>query len=358
MQIERLRLRGFRCYEDAEATFSPGLTAVVGANGAGKTSLLEAVHFALAGYSPRTAAETRCIRDGAGFFRIEAAATSGGREHVTTVALAAGEPRRVTLDGKPVRSLTDLARMFDCLVFLPERLAVVQRAPAVRRAYLDRAAVRADPGHARETAAYGRALAQRNAALRRVRAGVGPAASLDAWDERLAIHGAAVIAGRRRLCEQLADPFAEVLQALGGRAGATLRYAPRVGADDLARALADRRGRDVERAATGTGPHLDDVALDEGGRELRAFGSQGEQRTAVLALLLAEARLVAARLGEPPVLLLDDVFSELDAARRRRLIAVVREIGQAIVTTTERAHLPAPPDAVATIEAGAITLSA
>ena len=167
MRIEHLRLRGFRCYAAAEATFAPGLTAVVGANGAGKTSLLEAVHFALAGYSPRTSSEARCIRQGDAFFRLEARAVSGGRERLTTAALQAGAPRRLALDAKPVRSVAAFAGAFDCLVFLPERLAVVQRAPAVRRAYLDRAVVRADPTHARETAAYGRALAQRNAALRR-----------------------------------------------------------------------------------------------------------------------------------------------------------------------------------------------
>ncbi len=209
----------------------------------------------------------------------------------------------------------------------------------------------ATPPRSRPT---GRALAQRNALLRRIRAGVADAAGLDVWDEQLADQGAALIAARARLCTRLAAPFAAHLEALGGRAGAILEYRPRVAADDLAAALAERRERDITRAATSAGPHLDDVVLHEQARELRSFGSQGEQRTAVLALLLAEATLVTELRGEPPVLLLDDVLSELDVERRARLQQAVRGIGQAIVTTTEAAHLPEPADRVLVVGRGAI----
>jgi DNA replication and repair protein RecF len=354
MRVERIELTGFRCYETAAASFADGITAVVGPNGAGKTSLLEAVHLVLCGYSPRTTVESRCVRDGAPFLRVAATAHDAEGRHEVSVALAPGEPRRIRLDGRSLRSRDQLTGKFECLVFLPERLAVVQRAPAVRRAYLDRAVVRAEPGHAATVAAYGHALAQRNALLRRIRAGAADAAGLDPWDEQLVAHGTALIAARARLCARLAAPFAAQLEALGGRHGATLVYRPRVPAEELAAAVAERRARDITRAATSTGPHLDDVVLHEHARELRAFGSQGEQRTAVLALLLAEATLVTELRGEPPVLLLDDVLSELDLDRRARLQRAVRGIGQAIVTTTEAAHLPEPADRVLTVGAGAI----
>ena len=356
MRVERIDLAGFRCYEAATASFAAGVTAVVGPNGAGKTSLLEAVHLALCGYSPRTTVEARCVREGSPFLRLEAVVADGERRHDVSLALAPGEPRRIRLDGRSLRSRDELAGQFECLVFLPERLAVVQRAPAVRRAYLDRAVVRAEPGHAATVLAYGHALAHRNALLRRIRAGAAAADALDPWDEQLALHGAALIAGRDRLCARLAGPFAEHLELLGGRSGAALVYRPRVPAGELATAIAERRSRDVTRAATGTGPHLDDIVLHEHSREVRAFGSQGEQRTAVLALLLAEATLITELRAAPPVLLLDDVLSELDADRRARLIRAVRSVGQAIVTTTEAAHLPEPADRILAVGRGRITL--
>ena len=356
MRVERIDLAGFRCYETAAASFAEGVTAVVGPNGAGKTSLLEAVHMALCGYSPRTAAEARCVREGSPFLRLEAVAVGDGQRHDISLALAPGEPRRIRVDGRTLRSRDELTGRFECLVFLPERLAVVQRAPAVRRAYLDRAVVRAEPGHAAAVLAYGRALAQRNALLRRIRAGGAAPDALDPWDEQLAAHGAEVIAGRARLCARLAGPFAEHLEVLGGRGGAALSYRPRVPAEELATTIAERRSRDIARAATGVGPHLDDIVLHEQSRELRAFGSQGEQRTAVLALLLAEASLITELRGAPPVLLLDDVLSELDADRRARLVRAVRTVGQALVTTTEAAHLPEPADRILVVGGGGITL--
>ena len=358
MRVERIELTGFRCYETAAATFADGITAVVGPNGAGKTSLLEAVHLALCGYSPRTTVESRCVRDGAPFLRVAATAHDAEGRHDVSLALAPGEPRRIRLDGRSLRSRDQLTGRFECLVFLPERLAVVQRAPAVRRAYLDRAVVRAQPAHAATVAAYGHALAQRNALLRRIRAGAADASALDPWDEQLVTHGTDLIAARAALCARLATPFAAHLEALGGQQGATLSYRPRVAPEHLAAAVAERRARDITRAATSTGPHLDDVVLQEHARELRAFGSQGEQRTAVLALLLAEATLVTELRGEPPVLLLDDVLSELDVDRRARLQRAVRGLGQAIVTTTEAAHLPEPADRVLTVGGGAILADA
>ncbi len=338
MRVDRLRAVSFRCYESLDAALAPGTTLVVGPNGAGKTSLLEALHVALQGSSPRTSSDTRCIRAGAAFLRVAAAGEQAGRPASTSVASAPGEPRRITIDGAPARSAESLLERWACVVFLPERLDVVKRAPALRRAYVDRAVARLWPAFARTAAVYASALEQRTALLRRIRAGHAAPPALDPWDEQLAQAGAVVNAARRRFCERSEPLFRERLGQLGGRGGdAALSYrsdwpdSPQ----GLLAALAERRPRDLERLTTSAGPHLDDVELREQGRELRAFGSQGEQRTAVLALLLAEAALLAETRGAPPVLLLDDVLSELDAARRARLLELLPAHGQAIVTATE-----------------------
>jgi DNA replication and repair protein RecF len=338
VRVDRLRAVSFRCYESLDAELGAGTTLVAGPNGAGKTSLLEALHVALQGSSPRTSSDARCIRAGAEFLRVEAAGEQGGRPARTSVAIARGEPRRITVDGAPVRSAEALLERWACIVFLPERLDVVKRAPALRRAYVDRAVARLWPAFAHTAAVYASALEQRTALLRRIRAGHARAEALDPWDEQLAQAGAVVIAARRRFCTRSEPLFRERLGQLGGRpeeAGLAYRSEWPDSADGLRAALAERRPRDLERLTTSAGPHLDDVELREQGRELRAFGSQGEQRTAVLALLLAEAALLAETRGEPPVLLLDDVLSELDPGRRERLLALLPAHGQAIVTATE-----------------------
>jgi DNA replication and repair protein RecF len=355
VRVDRVRLQSFRCYARAEAALAPGVTAVIGPNGAGKTSLIEGVHVACQGYSPRTGSERQCIRDGDPFARVEVEGETRGAAHGFAAVLSRDAARRLTIDGRALRSRQALDEWWACLVFLPDRLAVVKRAPAVRRAYVDRAASRFDPLHAAAGTSYAAALQQRNALLRRIRAGVASPDSLDAWDRQLAEHGADLVRGRRALVERLGPLFEERLEQLGG-GGAVLEYRPRVDGDAaaLSEALADRRSRDIERALTGAGPHLDDVVLLEQARDLRSHGSQGEQRTAVLALLLAEAAALREARGEPPVLLLDDVLSELDRDRRVRLLAAVREHGQAVVTTTDDAQLPASPDAVLRITAGVI----
>jgi DNA replication and repair protein RecF len=354
VRVDRLRAVSFRCYAELDTELAAGTTLVAGPNGAGKTSLLEALHVALLGTSPRTSTDVRCIREGDPFLRVEATGEQGGRAATTSVAIAPGQPRRITIDGAAARSASELAERWACVVFLPEQLDVVKRAPALRRAYVDRAVARLWPAYERTAGVYGSALEQRVAVLRRIRAGHAGVDALDPWDAQLAQAGAVVVAARRRFCERAAPLFRERLGALGGRPeDASLRYRtewPET-ADGLLAELTARRPRDLERGTTSAGPHLDDVDLREQGRELRAFGSQGEQRTAVLALLLAEAALLRETRGEAPVLLLDDVLSELDARRRAALLALLPEHGQAVVTAADAEGVPGP-DLVLRVEAG------
>jgi DNA replication and repair protein RecF len=190
--------------------------------------------------------------------------------------------------------------------------------------------------------AYTRALAQRNALIARVRAGAASADQLDTWDAELARHGIALMADRAATIELVAPSFAARAEELGLPEKAGLRYTPRSragDADGLRAELAERRGSDLDRGFTTHGPHRDDLALVHGGRALRTLGSQGQQRLGLLALLFGERDALAAR-GTPPLMLLDDVMSELDAARRERLSDLVRADGQALITTTDADHVP------------------
>jgi len=233
------------------------------------------------------------------------------------------------------------------LVFTPDRLAVVKGGPAARRAYFDRAVGRLYPGRAQLAADYGAAIAQRNAALRRAALGLSARETIAPWTEQVAAIGAALVEARRQVLEALGPGFAERLGELG-LAGGRLDY--RGGAATVAQ-LEARLDRDLDRGTTGIGPHLDDVLLAARDRDLRGFGSQGEQRLAVLALLLAEAELLAAA-GPPPLLLLDDVLSELDPGRRRTLAARIGAMGQTVITATSAAALPVEPDQLVEVVPG------
>jgi DNA replication and repair protein RecF len=310
---------------------------VVGANGAGKTNLLEAIHVGTQGFSPRTRAEPRLVRFGEPAARVTLAGAEAGAPVETEVTIAPGEGKQLRLNGAPLDSAEELRTRLTALAFVPDRLAVVKGGPAVRRAYVDRMLGRVTPSLASLPGEYGRALAQRNEALRRVRAGVSSRTAVEPWTEQVAALGTALDAARADLAAELAPAFAAAAASLG-LPDATLGYEhrPLTSADFEA-----RFERDSERGTTGLGPHLRDFEIRGDGRDLRGFGSQGEQRTAVLALLLAEAALLAERRGAPPLLLLDDVLSELDAGRRRALLAGLPAGGQTLVSATSVEALPA-----------------
>ena len=356
MRVVAVRGTQFRCYERLELELPSGLVGLVGPNGAGKTALIEMIHFGCLGYSPRTSNESRVVRFGADFTRVETDVRLAQGDASIELGYRPGEPKRVTVDGAAERSIERLLGRFPVLVFTPDRLRLVQGAPALRRAYIDRSLARLWPSLAASSSEYARGLAQRNHLLRRVRAGASPQDALEPWDQLLGEAGGALSAARARLCSRLARPFAERLVELGGSPGERpLRYLPNVPEHErLADLLAARRSKDVERAVTGAGPHLDDVGLFEVDRDLRQFGSQGEQRRALLALILAEADVLTEERDEPPLLLLDDVTGELDAERRGLLLRAVAAFDQAIVTTTDRADLSGHPATILSVESGKV----
>jgi DNA replication and repair protein RecF len=339
--VDRLRLRDFRSYEAAEAALAERLTVVHGANGAGKTNLLEGLYFGCTGRSCRTTNEREVVRFGAAAARVEVAGHDRDGPHELSVGFQPGEAKRFKVDGAPVERLVDAPARPLVSVFLPDRLELVKGPPALRRAHLDQVVAALWPTRAATRRAYGQALAQRNALLARVRAG-GPRSSLATWDLELARHGIALRDDRAGAIALLTERFVAAAEELGLSGEPELRYRPRsraATAEELAAELAERLDSDLERGFTGHGPHRDDLALLRDGRELRIYGSQGEQRLALLALLLAERAALEDERGDPPLLLLDDVMSELDATRRQRLVERLHS-GQSVITTTDLAHVP------------------
>jgi DNA replication and repair protein RecF len=344
MRILTLTLRDFRCYDSAEVALGERITVVWGPNGAGKTNLLEALYFGCTGRSCRTTNEREILRFGAATTRVVVNLRTSDGTHALAVGFEPGQPKRMSVDGAPVERLLDVAERPLVSVFMPDRLELVKGAPGVRRAHLDQVVAALWPTRTVARRAYANALAQRNALLTRIRAGRGGRDTLTAWDRQLAGHGIALMNDRAEAVRAAATPFARYAEELGLSGDATIEYRPRSKAstaEELAQELAARVDGDLERGFTGHGPHRDDLLLARVGRELRSYGSQGQQRLALLALLLAEREVIAAVRPYPPVMLLDDVMSELDHDRRRALVEVLRaSAGQAIITTTDVEHVP------------------
>ena len=324
---------------------------MTGANGAGKTNLLESLHLGTQGFSPRTRSDTQLIRQGAEAARVELTGHRGTVPVSVSVSLSGNEPKRARLDGAVLRSAEQLRGELATLVFTPDRLVVVKGGPAARRAYIDRSLGRLYPARAHISLDYAAAVGQRNAALRRVAMGVSHRDALAPWTAQVADLGTMLTAARRDVIELLQPGFAERASELGVT-GAFLGYEAEPPTIAL---LEDRLERDIERGITGMGPHLDEIAIRSTDRDLRIYGSQGEQRLAVLALLLAEAELITLRRRVPPLLLLDDALSELDESRRRILSERIGAMGQTIVTATGPEALPLAPAQLLCVTPGRVT---
>ena len=343
MHVTALHAAGFRNLAHGPIGFDPGITLLWGPNGAGKSNVLEALCLALGGHSPRTRREREAIAFGEDVARCEVeVAEEGGTTRYLWSLSRFGERRRQA-GGHPIG---ERERVRPPLAYFhPDRLDLVKGPPATRRGYLDRASDLRWPARAAVRRAYAQALAQRNALLARVRAGAAHEEALDTWDRRLAEAGVELIECRSQTLAALSGPFAQAAIELGLPEPVEVAYRPRTEATEpegLEAELRERRSTDTERGYTAHGPHLDDVAIAAAGRPLRRYGSQGQQRLAVVALLLAERSLAAERPAPVALMLLDDLMSELDPDRRESLASrLAAGGGQAIVTATEPDHLPA-----------------
>ena len=333
----------FRNYERLAVDLDPGLNVACGPNGAGKTNLLEALYFGCSGRSCRTSDDRQVVRFGAPATHVAVDVDADDGAHRLEVGFERGADRRQKVDGASVERLTDSPVRPLMGVFLPDRLELVKGPPAGRRTHLDQVVAALWPARDETRVAYGRALAQRNALISRIRAEVSGPELLDPWDVELARLGVELMADRAQAAEMLSPAFVARADELGLAGDAELAYRPRSRAADAA-ALRDEltqaRDADLKRGYSGHGPHRDELALQHDGRALRAYGSQGQQRLALLALLFAERDVVLEQRGRAPLMLLDDVMSELDERRRGKLVELLHAEGQTLITATEPAHVP------------------
>ena len=344
MLVTRLNAGPFRSLERLELQLPAGVTSLVGPNGAGKTNTLEALYFALTGRSFRTADRRELIPHGTDLARAEVEVeTTEGAHHELFAAVSRAEGRRHLLDESPVEPAVAARHRPRVAVFSPDLLTLVKGPPAERRAHLDGLIGARWPSRADLRKRFGQALAQRNALVSRVAAGRNPPADLDPWDATVAAAMAPLISARAEVASELAGPFAQAAEELGLPGRAEFSYAPRAegAVEEIRAGLAERRDADIRLGRTSWGAHLDDFKLGLDGKALRRYGSQGQQRIALLALLSAERELLLRSTGSVPLLLLDDVMSELDPARRDRLVEHLGTAGQTLITAADREALPA-----------------
>jgi DNA replication and repair protein RecF len=317
----------------------------IGANGQGKTNLLEAVAMLALSSSPRARREVELVGPVAPGARIEAEIESG----IKTIELAItlnveGDRahRTIEVDGIRRRAV-DLPGHFRITLFWPDDLGLVKAGPELRRRFLNQMLVQVEPGYARALAGLRRVLEQRNSLLKQIASGAGGEEVLEVWNEELVKVSAEIAGARSRAVQELQPVAARCHSEIG--AGERLEIHYEGPPENLAVAVNKSLADDIRRGSTTVGPHRDDLRVLLDGQEARSYGSQGQQRTAVVSLKLAEAALIEARTGERPVLLLDDVLSELDGERRAALLKRVADRGQVIITSVEAG--PFPPDLIA-----------
>lgn len=346
MRFTSLRLNQFRNYASLELSPHPGITVLYGPNGSGKTNLLEAMHLLSLGRSHRTSADREMIAAGANVALVHGQTSRLDGSHEVEVRLYPLEKpkKRVLLYGKPAQRIGDLMGHATAVMFSPEDIRIVRDGPVARRRFLDMQLSQIRPSYLRALKTYLGVLDRRNALLKQNKLfGVNDFSNqLAAWDEQLAAACVPIVNTRRWFLEELSHGAAAQYAAISENPDEPfeLRYAgPLCRTDTPYRAmlagLERTRGEDMQRMFTAFGPHRDDMSLLLCGRELRAFGSQGQLRTAVLSMKLAEIRLIESEMGEPPALLLDDVFSELDVRRRSALLKSTEGV-QTLLTCTDR----------------------
>ena len=363
MQIQNLSLTHFRNYREQEVAFGPGLNLLSGHNGHGKTNLLEAIHYGCLAHSQRTRKDRELIAWDQGAFVLRLEGRIGEREHAQSVEYAESGSKRVKVNGSESRRLSDLLGHFSVVSFSPEDLDLIRSGPQARRRFLDILLCQSSLDYLDTLRCYNQALKQRNSLLKQMDAPRFGEEELGAYDAPLAEYGAGIILHRRRLLAELAPLAADRYRAIGDpreELGIALTGCVSEAGDretvreDFLRKLASNRRLDRDTGTTMAGPHREDLLFLMAGKAVREFGSQGQKRSVALSLKLASARLLQEKNGHPPILLLDDVFAELDEARRVKIGALVRGGGQVFIANPRRADLPFEAERVITLERGSV----
>lgn len=357
MRLDRVWLTDLRSYPSAQIELAPSLTVLLGDNGQGKTNILEAMAWLATMSSFRGAPTEALIRQGAQRAVIRAEGEREGRTILIEAELAATGRNRVLINRQPLKRARDLLGVLRVTVFAPDDLELVKGGPSERRRYLDDALVASHPRYDALRSEVDKILKQRNALLKNAGGRLDESASftLDVWDAKLAEAGGALAAARQDLLERLAPVLSRTYDAVAhGAADVVATYVAEWASAGLAEALAASRRDDVRRGVSTVGPHRDDVDLRIGGMPARTHASQGEQRSLALALRLAAHHVITDVTGSAPILLLDDVFSELDPDRSDALLANLPS-GQTVLTSASGLPPKADPERVLRIADGRIT---
>ena len=328
MRITRLELDHFRNHRHTAVTLAPGVNLLVGPNAQGKTNLLEAIYLACVGRGWRTVRDSEMVQLGQANALVQVTAAKKFGTVELAIKLGTGTKKSIAINGVPIAKVAELMGQINCIFFSPDELKLVKEAPADRRRFINIDLSQIDKSYFYTLARYNKILAQRNAYLKNQ----PDARALDIWDAELVKVGTVLIAKRQAFIQKLTPYVEREHQALTGHTESiSLRYET---TENFAKNLAEARERDLRLRTTTVGPHRDDLEILINGQDVRIYGSQGQQRTVALSIKLAELHLFTALTGERPVLLLDDVFSELDSNRQARLLTAVQG-GQTIITATE-----------------------
>lgn len=341
MQLSRIELYNFRNYARADIRPCPGITVFYGGNAQGKTALLEAVYLCCTGRSHRTSHDRELVRWGQQEGRVLINAHQRDGSHLVDMRLSAVARKSVKVNGAPISRSGELMGHVTGVLFSPEDLRMVKDGPAERRRFIDMELSQIRPAYYYALQRYNRALAQRGCVLRAGAAGGAQLNTLDEWDGQLAAAGAQIVACRRAFLDELSQTAQRIHAGLTGNAEKMeLAYRPSIEGDAHAilRALFESRELDLRRGLNSVGPHRDDLQILLNGVDARAYGSQGQQRTAALSLKLSELEVMRASSGEYPVLMLDDVMSELDPMRRQALLECLSGV-QTLISCTDPGDL-------------------
>lgn len=360
MHIRKIRLVHFRNYAKAELLPGKGVTVLYGDNAQGKTNIIEAVHLCCLGRSHRTGRDAELVRFSAPFAQvtIEVERNDGPRDVSVRIEPLEKKKKLIKINQTPAKRIGELMGHINTVLFSPEDLRLVKDGPDGRRRFLDMEISQMQPAYFYALQRYQRALLQRNELLKKLaeRPHRALAETLDSWDAILAEQGGEMIARRMEYVERLAGFAGEIHASISDQSEKlTLSYAGAIcDGQALLRALQSSRAEDMRRKTTSVGPHRDDIHIMLNGRDARTFASQGQQRTAVLSMKLAEIELLRAETKENPILLLDDVMSELDVGRRKMLNTRIASV-QTLITCTHLSDLGgAAYDAAYRVRAGQI----
>ncbi len=338
MRLTRLHCRSFRCLRDIELAPGPEINVIRGRNAQGKTSLLEAVLFAATSKSHRTTVESELANRDSEEFHIHLEVDRGDRTVSVEAHWWKGQ-KRVKINGAAQSRLSDLLGKVRVVLFAPEDIGLVKGGAAVRRRFMDMALSQLDSAYLAALQKYREVLRQRNELLRGHRP---DPALLDVWDVQLAREGGVLIRAREAFFGELGQLAADAYARVAGGERLTLTYTPDSLADRLADVLGAKRENDIRRKMTVHGPHRDEVEIVVADSPARSHASQGQQKSAALAIRLAETALIQARVSEHPILLLDEVLAELDAQRARHLFDAIPQGAQCFITTTDLTRVIAP----------------